>query len=162
MAKEKKNRKEHRFIDVTKEYYEEATPGRGNIDKEKGYPEKHSKNEIEMAKIIHRELGGDIFLINENLNRRSEISPDYKWNEELWDLKSPVQIRSFTKRIRKGIHQIEKSPGGIIVDLPESIPFNDAVDIIWKRWKTTGEKAATSLDVIFVQNGRIIRILRFK
>lgn len=150
-----------RYKDVTKEYLEEATPNRGNIDREKSYNEERHKGEVGIAEIIHKELGGDILLINEDLSCENRKSPDYKWNDEAWDLKSPLSIKPFTKRIRKGIHQIENNPGGIIVDLPKNISLNEAIDVIWKRWKTTGKKKMTSLDVIFIQNKKIIRILRF-
>lgn len=151
-------RKHKCYIDVTKEYFEMATPNKGNIDKEDGYP--NNSNEEDIARIIHRELGGDILLINENLTVRGH-SPDYKWNEELWDLKSPESVKSFTKRMRKGIHQIESAPGGLIVRLPDNIQFTDLIDTAWRRWKTTAQKKTTSLDIIFIQNDKIAKIIRF-
>ena len=153
--------KDKRYKDVTKEYFEEATPGRGNIDKEQGYIDENNEKEINVAKILHKELGGDIFLINDNNRKEGQHIPDYKWNEALWDLKSPEKIRSLDKRIQTGIHQIEKAPGGIVVNLPKTITFDEMVEITHKRWLSTGRKFMSSLDIIIIQNGKISRIVRF-
>ena len=125
-------KKDRRYKDVTKEYFAEATPGRGNIDKERGYIDKNNKNEIRVAHILHKELGGDVLLINDNIRKEGQEIPDYKWNEALWDLKSP-----------------------------ESISFDEMVNVIYRRWLSTGQGYMSNLDVMVIQDNRIIRVIRF-
>ena len=162
MAENGKTGKMVYYKDVTKEYFEEATPGKGNIDKEEGFKDKGNENEIRIANVIHMELGGDILLYNDDLTEDGKNTPDYKWNDQLWDLKSPESIKSLNKRIQKGIHQIESAPGGIIIDLPKDITFAEMADAIRERWIATGVKTAVSLDVIVIRKDRIIKIIRFK
>lgn len=145
------------YVDVTKQYLQEATPGRGNIDRERGYNDESHKEEIEFANWLHKTLGGDIKLLQEDRSR--DFNPDYEWNALQWELKSPTVISSIEKLVRKGMRQVDQS-GGIMVNYK-----GKAIDPALARGtiqKLLRRHSGHSMDVMLIINGRLDCIMRTK
>ena len=103
---------------VLPEYLRSATPGKGSITYDTGYDVRRHAEEIKTAQWLHDNLGGDIVLLNE-INETLQKTPDYIWRERLWDLKTISSEKAANSAVRHGIKQIEKNPGGIILDFGE-------------------------------------------
>lgn len=147
-----------KYKDVTKQYFEDATPGKGNIDYDKKFKNYKYKQEIANALIIHSVLGGDIFLINPN--NQNGISCDYIRNYENRELKSPVTLKGIDKLIRKAIKQIGYCEGGIIInaDLLNE-PIEEIIRIAINRVKRY-KSSDLVVDLIIIKDKKIIRIAR--
>ena len=106
--------------DVSFEYLKNAKPKSGYLRKEKGFSDVNG--EEQMAFWLHDEMfGGDILLLGDT-NPDGEYNPDFLWNQKLWDLKTPRSSKESTirKRIKHGLEQIKKNPGGVIIDISKS------------------------------------------
>lgn len=114
-----------------KDYYEENYGVRreekdslirpkGIFEKEPNF--KNQNNEEGIGRWLYDNFGGDIVL-REDRNIDNQLNPDYLWNGKLWDLKSPTSphISTVRKRVKHGIEQIALNPGGVIIDLSNSI-----------------------------------------
>ena len=146
-------------VDVTKEYLEKATPGEGTITRDEEYDESIHKNEIAFADWLHDNFGGNIHLLSES-TEKGKKTPDYLWNGKLWDLKNVTSEKAANSAIRKGIRQIVENPGSIILDYGDkSISLNELITVINKRMNWYEEK---QIDIMIIQNGKVVSILRYK
>ena len=157
-VKEQEAKKYKKYEDVTKYYFSDATPGRGTISWNDDYKLSDNKNEYNIAKLIHKYLGGDIFLIT-----KSEIegvkSADYFWLEQLWDLKSPSSYKAIDDAVRRGLKQIAKNPGGIIINFTgKEANIDKIIDEIIDRVKRSGK--GNVIDVIIIIKNKIKKIIR--
>lgn len=157
-VKEQEAKKYKKYEDVTKYYFSDATPGRGTISWNDDYKLSDNKNEYNIAKLIHKYLGGDIFLIT-----KSEIegvkSADYFWLEQLWDLKSPSSYKAIDKAVRTGLKQIAKNPGGIIINFTgEDADIDKIINEVLYRVKRSGK--GNVIDVIIIIKNKIKKIIR--
>ena len=85
-----------------------------------------------MANWMLGTFGGEITLLADN-NPEGEANPDFLRNGKLWDLKTPRSSKENTisQRIRHGLWQIEKKPGGVIIDFSKSkLEYAEAVRIV--------------------------------
>lgn len=147
------------YIEVQDEYKSKATPNRGKITRDEGYNEKIHKDEIAFADWLHSYYGGNIKLLDERPKDGVKM-PDYIWNSKLWDLKTATTEKSANSLIRKGLHQIEDNPGGIFLDYGDrDISLDMLLNVIEKRMQWyKGE----GLDIMIVQNGEVIKVLRYE
>lgn len=142
--------------DVTEQYLQDATPMRGNIDYEPGFDSKRSKEEEDIAKFIHKTLGGNIILKEE---RRNQKNPDYEWLGTLWDLKTTSTEKAANSAIRKGMKQINDNPGGIILNFgSKQFDLDELLKVIDKRMVWYSKE---STDIMIVANKKIIRVIRY-
>lgn len=138
--------------DVTLEYRANATPNKGEYRVEDGF--RDVAGEEDCAKWLYSTYGGDIVLLAEN-NPEGESNPDYLWRGKLWDLKSPTSSKYSTleKRIKKGVKQISKNPGGVVIDISKSSVDIDYIErIILKEIKPSAKE---QMDFIIVDNGKV-------
>lgn len=148
------------YTDVTKEYFANATPGKGTMRFDDTYEISRHKEEVKIAGIIHKYLGGDIFLLTEQ-NDSNIKTPDYFWLEHLWELKTISTAKAADGAVRRGIEQILKNPGGIIIDISSvKDNFSEIIEIIDRRISRKGDIGST-LDVIFIKNDQIFKIIRY-
>lgn len=146
--------------DVLEEYLENATPNNGCIDYEKNYPKKDSPTETEIANILHKELGGDIYLINDRLHQQRGYSPDAVWCENYWEFKCPTSYTAVDTRIRKGLKQIVDNPGGIVLNLSDNLDMKKVIETVNHRMQIS-ENIDFSVDIILIQYGKIKHILSY-
>lgn len=150
---------QHQEQDVTAEYFLNSKPGTGLVMMEDGYKAGGHQNEINMAHWLHDTFGGDIQLRCED-DECNIKSADYLWNGKLWDLKEPTTTKAADDRMRSGIHQIIKNPGGVILDFKNNdFDLLEAEKIIRRRIKRHAIEAA---DVMILSNGKVVKVLRYK
>lgn len=146
------------FNDTTREYYNNATPGKGKYIVDDDVDTSRSKDEIKMAEDIHRVFGGDITVLAESTTEGIK-NPDYLWNGKLWDLKTTSNEKACSNAIRKGLKQIERNPGGIILDYGNlNIDNKKLEEIMDKRMLWNKEK---DVDIL-VRNKGEYRVYRYR
>ena len=146
-------------MDVLDEYVRGKIPGQGTITFDEGYDRALHVNEIKIAQWLHDHLGGDIVLLNE-VNEDHQKTADYLWRGKLWDLKSTSTEKAANSAIRHGIKQIEKNPGGIILDFGDAVPVQETLwDIVTKRmgWYPPNGQ----YDILVIANGELIAAKRY-
>ena len=147
------------MVDVTDEYIKTAKPNSGTFKKEENFRDVNGEEKI--AEWVHHTMfGGDITLLADN-NPEGECNPDYLWNNKLWDLKSPTSSKHSTleKRIKHGIDQIAKNPGGVIIDITESQTNIGEIEKIVNE--IAPRKAVKNTDFI-IKDGDDFKIIRQK
>ncbi len=145
--------------DVTKEYERAKYPRQGKITVDDGYDRGLHAEEVSTAQWLHKNLGGDIRLLNESSVDGIKM-PDYMWNGKYWELKSTSTEKAANSAIRKGIKQIEDNPGGIILNYNSEINLQEAIDVIEKRMKGS-KHGDIPVDIMIVQKGKLRIVLRY-
>ena len=149
------------YVDVKKEYFNNVEPNKGVIDYDYLYKEKNHIEEVKMAKVIHKYLGGDIVLINEK-NNTEQKSPDYLWLGKAWELKTIYSIKRVDEAVRKGLKQIQDNPGGLILCLNDKKASVDTVlNAIYDRIRRKAQRE-DDIDVIIIRDNKIIEIVRYE
>lgn len=146
------------YRDITKEYLNDADPGRGFINYDEDYNAKKNVNEIATAKWIHDNLGGDIRL-RKALGKYQKKDPDYEWMGTLWDLKSTTTENAANSAIRTGMAQIEDNPGGVILNFGNYEPdMAKLLKVIDKRMMWYPNDCA---DILIISKGKLIKAMRY-
>ncbi|MBQ8931541.1 MAG: minor capsid protein [Ruminiclostridium sp.] len=146
------------YIDVLEEYNNKSTPGQGTIVYDDGYNASIHKAEMSFAEWLLEHYGGEIKLLQE-VNKNNIVTPDYIWNEKLWDLKTVTTEKAANSAIRKGLKQIEENPGGIILDYKDlDISEQELQKVIDKRMKWHEGK---TVDIMVVNKGKVLKIIRY-
>lgn len=140
-----------------KEFIKKYPYERGNIEYSKGFRRSRGVAEIRCAKWLNRLFGGDILLIKD-VNKDRIQTPDYLWRGKLWEQKSVSSKNSIDKQLQKGIHQISKNPGGIILEFEEltQLTTEEIREVIINRMNRT--MSDLKYDVI-VKNGNGILLI---
>lgn len=142
-------------------YQNEANPGAGAITQADGYKAGRHREEIAMANTLHETFGGNITLLTES-TKRGISTPDYKWNGNLWELKSPKSEKKGDDLLRTARKQIEANPGGVIMDYQVTqLDMDKAKAALMSRFQRK-DFPLEMLDVIICHQGNIIDILRFE
>ena len=145
--------------DVTKEYNNNRFPGQGKVSYDEGYDLETHVEEVETAQWLHKTFGGDKKLLAEASTDGIKM-PDYNWNGKYWELKSTTTAKSANSAIRKGIKQIEKNPGGIILDYKNQIDLEETMRIVEKRVK--GSKSwDIPVDIMIIVNKELVVVVRY-
>lgn len=143
--------------EVLAEYLDNAQPGTGRVTYEEGYHISRHSEEIKTAQWLHENLGGDIVLLQENLG--GEKRPDYLWNQKYWELKSISTEKAADSAVRGAIKQIEKIPGGIIVDCGNDVKsYADLQRTVANRMRRSCNFNA---DVVIIKDGKLAHVLRY-
>ena len=150
-----------RGIDVTAEYFGNATPGKGKFIYEEGYNKDKNRDEIDTAKLVHNTLGGDFVLKKEDESKEHEgkPNPDYEWRGKIWDLKTTTTAKAANSAVRKGLEQIAANPGGVFLNYGDSqVDIEKVVYHIEKRMEWYPNANA---DVMIIQKQKIQKVLRY-
>lgn len=142
---------------VTNEYMKAAAPGQGTITYDEGYKIGMHQDEITIAEWLWDTFGGNLHVFNER--GYTCVSPDYQWNGKLWELKGPSTATSTDNAVKKALKQICGNPGGIILDYGEHEITEEILAVVKRRIERC---RLSSVDVIFLQNGKPVKIFRYK
>lgn len=146
------------LVDVKSEYLKLATPGIGFIKQDINYDSVRHSDEIKTAQWLHENLGGDIVLLNE-ANNYKIMTPDYLWNGKMWDLKLASTEKSANSAVRHGLKQIQKNPGGIILNYEKNeISVDILKEVLEKRLNAS---ATQNVDIIVLANNKLLTVQRF-
>ena len=144
---------------VTPEYFGTAKPGDGQFKVDDGCDRGRITNEMQVAKLLHDTLGGDIRVLEER-NENNVKTPDYLWRGKYWDLKTTSTEKAVDSAIRSGLKQIMQNPGGLIIDFGKNnINFEIAKETMDQRMKRS---CKMDIDIIVIQKNNITEILRYK
>ena len=115
-----------------------------------------SRYEFEMGRWLYKTFGGEIIIREE---RKDQLNPDYLWNGRFWDLKTISSEKAADAAVRKGIKQIRKNPGGIIIDgRSKGLNRGLLVSIIENRVR---QKRYGSLDIIIIFDENAFEVWRY-
>lgn len=121
------------LTDVTLEFLEKSTLGKGSITYEDGFDFKRHYQEKQTALWLLDTFGGEIIVLKEKMGYRLK-NPDYKWNGKFWELKGVSSNASLENALRKAFKQIKSISGGIIIDISKySGNLNNLLGIIEKK-----------------------------
>ncbi len=114
---------------------------------------KHHENEIRMAIWLEEHYGGDITVLRET-NTLYEKTADFLWNGRLWELKTVTSLNAADGAVRRAVKQIEKNPGGIILDYQDSAAdFERVKRVIARRLQRIN---LAEVQVIIVSDGKLV------
>lgn len=145
--------------DVTTEYVRNKYPKQGSIVYDEGYEKDKHIEEINIAQWLHRNLGGDIKLLNESSVDGIKM-PDYIWRGKYWELKTTSTEKAANSAIRKGIKQIEENPGGIILNYESDIDMQETLQVIEKRMKGS-KQGDIPVEIMIIQKEKLVAVLRY-
>ena len=112
-----------------------------------------------MAQWLHDNLGGDIALLRE-ANKDKIKTPDFLWNEKLWDLKTISNEKAANSAVRHGLAQIQTNPGGIILNLGnQDFSKEELWAVVDKRmgWY----EASGDVDILVLSKGKLVSVKRY-
>lgn len=150
--------KESSLQNVLPEYLRTAAPGVGSISYDAGYDMVRHADEVKTAQWLHTHLGGGIVLLNEANNYKA-MTPDYIWNDKLWDLKTVSTEKSANSAVRHGLKQIQENPGGIILNYEQNtISLETLKDVLRKRLTAS---ATQDVDILVICKEKLFTVQRF-
>lgn len=92
-------------------------------------------------------------------NSHTRPTPDYLWNDKLWELKTPKSTNGSDKLIHRGIHQIAVIPGGILVDCSDgNVNTKKVIEIATRRLQRS--KHGRSITIIVRDGNEVVAILK--
>jgi len=148
--------------DITSEYLKRALPGVGGIHEEPKFEDKDGEKAA--AQWYLDTFGGNITLLAET-NPEGVSNPDFliknSIKDGLWDLKSPRQanLNTLEQRIRKGVDQISRDTGGVMIDFTKSrFTFEEAARLT----DLFGNKRAKDTTDFIVKKGDRFAVIRIK
>ena len=147
------------FVSVIDKHRNNAIPGEGQFKIEEG--RKFKNREEENAKLIHRELGGDLSIPKES-NTPGAHNPDYNWNGKAWEEQEPQAHtkNAIDSNVHEAIRQISDNPGGIILDIGDSkMPEDELKEIILHRLRRS---SPYDCEVMIIRNGEIEDIYHYR
>lgn len=152
-------KREGGITDVTKDYIANGVDIKGTVVVDDGCSVNLHSDEVKVAMILKRTIGGNIRIVDERINYPQK-SPDYIWNGKSWDLKTISSEKAADSAIRHGLKQIEKTPGGIILHLKnDNIDRHKLLEIIKSRLYRSAE---FDIDVILLKKEEIYQVLQYK
>ena len=80
-------------------------------------------------------------------------------NGKLWELKGPSTATSTDNAVKKALKQIYDNPGGIILDYGDYGITDEIFAVVKRRIERYN---LSSVDVIFLHRGKLVKILRYK
>ena len=129
----------------------------GKIIQDNGYSESNNKDEMSVAKWISETFGGEIRLVR---NDYSKPTPDYIWNGQPWDLKSPQGTNGVDKLVHHGIHQaMTGDSGGVILDISnKGIDSDKAIEIAQRRLDRS--RRGKDIKIVVKKGNDVVKILK--
>ena len=146
--------------DVTQEYLDKATLGKGILQIDSGVDTEKNAEDIKIAEWLKQSFGGDIRVVKDS-NKYKEGTPDYIWNGLKWELKSPSSKNAIDKRMQKAGHQLGENGGGMVIDISSAraLTTQEAIDYIVEKLP---KRAKGNTDLIIVKDKRLIKIIRYE
>ena len=122
---------------------------------------KMKEEEISVAEWIKNTFGGNIKIINERLDY-SKKSPDYLWDNKLWDLKTVSTNKAANSAVRSGLRQIKTNPGGIVLDYGNyDVEMQEIEKVILRRMNSSLYQTKNGVDII-VKTKDEVKVIKYK
>lgn len=154
--------REKRTNKILREYYNKADYSYKRVKIEPGVKKKKEENAIQHAYHLHRYFGGDITVLKD-VNKNGIKTPDYLWNGRFWEHKTFTSLNSAYKQVKKGLLQIEKNPGGLILQrMDKTVSLDEIENKIIDTMNRYSPENLKKADVFIFEDGKIISALRWK
>lgn len=128
---------------------------RGKVLFDSGYKKGKNRDEIDAANWLAKSFGGNVTLLT---NKYDRPTPDFKWDEKFWDLKTPKGTNGVDNLVKHGLRQISEKPGGILLDCSApDIDIEKAIKLAQHRLNRSSKSGAEQ--VIVRRNGNLITVL---
>lgn len=157
------------YIDITEKWLKKAKPNSHKVKEHKYFEYEgkkyyvdnknvvldYSKEELEMAILLEKTLGGEIYMLP-RINKPEGIkTADYLWNNEYWNLK---EIKSNGKRaIDNALKRKRNQANNFILDFTKNFLTNKEIIIQLKNLYSSKERSWIK-SIIIVRNNKIIVI----
>lgn len=143
------------FSDVTDSFAHGNAPCSGTIMKEAGYKDNSGGHETKIAEGLRQSIGGNVLHIN---NKGNVTKPDVNWIGKDWEIKSTSSVTSIDTQVRKGLEQIAKYNGNLIVD-NKGTDFDTFLNALIERVQRSAKE---DCDIVVFYNGEYVKTLRYK
>lgn len=159
-------------VDVTKEYLRTATPNSHIVQDMKAYTVDgvtykvdghnvvldYSLHEREIAEILERELGGEIFMVPRVNNPEGISTPDYLFRGKAYDLKT-IGTGASKNTIYNRIKKARRQANSFVIDVTkanfdESL-IDEQIEKIFKMKETTFVD-----EIIFINDSKILKVVK--
>lgn len=163
-----------KYEDITGKWYPNATPGSHEVKELQEYSVNgttykvdghnvvldHSSHEKEIAELLAREVGGEVYLVPRVNNPQGVSTPDYLFHSKPYDLKTPKRTAT-ENTIYNRIKKAKRQATAIIVDVSETALSDSVVDsqihkVFWSAETRFVEEIA------IIRNGKIKKVVRRK
>lgn len=150
------------FKRIAEEYADKAHPKVGELTIDPKLLIGRIRDELNVRNILFDAYGGNIRCLNKDLYEG--YSPDYIWDNFLWELKTPESFNGVRRLTEKGIKQINSgvhglAAGGIVLDLSKiEVPITTAIDSAIIK---IARQSPTSMDLIVIKNDAIVTVIRY-
>lgn len=148
-----------KYQNVTPQYFGQAKPGTGGIHYQENYNRKKHVDEINVAQLINDKFGGDITLLNE-IKQSGIKTPDFLWEDKLWELKTVTTEKAADSALRTGLKQIKDNPGGVILDYRNQKVSLEEIEKVVDGRMRRGIKEDT--DIMIILKDSKIKVYRYK
>lgn len=119
-----------RFTENTESYKTDYVPGSGAISSEPGYKDPTKGHETQIGKSLQAVIGGGVLHVN---NKGNITQPDIEWHNSQWEIKSTSSTTSIDSQVKKGLEQIIKYHGNLIVDNDGKTQFDKYQNAVFHR-----------------------------
>jgi len=93
------------------------------------------------------------------INNKGNVSkPDLEWHGKSWEIKSTSSVTSIDTQVRKGLGQIAKYHGNLIID-NSGTDFDTFQRTAIERIQRSAKE---NFDVAFFHNSEFVKILRYE
>lgn len=162
-----------RYIDVTAQWHENATPNShevqdaqeytkdGVVYKVDGHDVKldYSSHEKEIAELLEKEFGGELIMNPKVNNPQGVRVPDFQFRGEGWDLKTLTKKATqdtIFQRVKKSSGQAKK----FVIDVTGGIKLTDAdIEAQIKKIFSHNDTLFTR-EIILIRDMKILRVLK--
>lgn len=145
-------------IDVSSEYTDMATPGKGRINFQDGFRPNNHRNEVTMVNLLHETFGGDFVLLDERITPNTK-TPDFMWDDKAWDLKTISTLNAVDNAIRSGLKQIVTDSGGLVLEF--NMKESDLENVYARINNRMRRSVKKETDIIIVNNGQVVKVRRY-
>lgn len=161
------------FIDITGAWYPEAKPGSHPVQELQAYTADgvtyvvdghnvvldHDGHEKEIAELLEREVGGEIYLVPRVNNPQGVSTPDYLFHGKGYDLKT-LRKGAGPNTIFNRIKKAKRQSHNFIIDVTNSDRLDDSA-INSQIEKIFKDKETVFVDeVIIIRNAEIVKVAK--
>lgn len=161
------------YRDITQEIYASATPNSHEVRDLQEYTAggvtykvdghnvqlNYSAHEKEIAELLEREIGGEIYMVPRVNNPQGVRTPDYLFRGKGYDLKT-LMDKATEDTIFQRINKAKKQADNFVVDVSKAERITDnTIDAQLQKIFTNKDTLFVN-EIIIVRNGNILKIAR--
>lgn len=160
------------FIDVTKNWYPDAEPNSHPVRNLQEYVVNgvtykvdgrnvqldYKPYEKEIAELLEREVGGEIFMVPRVNNPQGVKTPDFIFNGKAYDLKT-LGKHSGKNALYNRVKKAKKQSRSFIVDVSQLRPDSDWIDEQLRKVYSMKETSFVD-EIVIINDGKIVKVVK--